>query len=337
MINVTRANNFWALTVSLLAKLMVVCMTICSGLGMWAGCQLSNANSKGSNENQLAIDTINNSTYRFLPDIPQMITEDKERVLYYIKHYWNAYPIADTIFIQSDDTKHLYIDFLYALQDIPATESREALQNMMERMEASNIAYTRFCELNELFLNHPNSPIRNEEYYIVVLQQMLASDSLSEAEKLRPGDHLKQALKNRPGTQAPDFEFAMSDGVFNQMSNIRTDFILLFFYNPDCEKCKDFEYILSNSPIILKLQEWGKMTILAIYPDENENEWKNNISQMPEKWVVGWDKQGNINNKQLYNILASPTLYLLNKEKTILLKDASLDSIIQYLETLASL
>lgn len=267
------------------------------------------------------------------PKIPQMMTDPEQKAAYYVKHYWDDYSLADTAFIHSDDTEQLYADFLDALQYVDATECRSALQSMMSLMETDSIAYAHFCTLGEKYLYNPNSPMRNENYYIPILEQMLLSTRLTELDKLRPADRLKQALKNRPGMKAPDFSYVTLKGKQSRMSGVIADYTLLFFYDPDCDNCRKYEQVLSEIPACLEMQEKGVLRVLAVYPDEDENKWLLKSSQMPKGWIVGWDCQGDIRGKALYEIRATPTLYLLDKQKKVILKDAPLEHIIQYLST----
>ena len=84
-------------------------------------------------------------------------------------------------------------------------------------------------------------------------------------------------------------------------------------------------------PAFLEIQEKGVLRVLAVYPDEDENEWLLKSSQIPRGWIVGWNKQGDIRSKTLYEIRATPTMYLLDQQKKVILKDASLEQTIQYL------
>lgn len=267
------------------------------------------------------------------PEIPQMMTDPELRAAYFVNHYWDDYSLADTAFIHSDETEQLYADFIAALQYVDTAEVRSALQTMMQRMEADSTAFAHFCRLNEKYLYDPNSPMRNEDYYIPVLEHMLASPRLTETEKLRPADRLKQALKNRPGMTAPDFTYVTPKGGTGRMRGIKADYTLLFFYDPDCTNCQEFERMLSGMPFFLDIQKKGILRVLAIYPDDDENEWLLKSSQMPEGWIVGWNKQGDIRRRTLYEIRATPTLYLLDKQKKVILKDATLDQIIRHLSS----
>ena len=327
-------NEYGAYTAALILSGFLTLITFSLiALLMFAACRQNRANNPsgdGGNGVPAIKDTLHIAHY-IRPEIPQMMTDPEQRAAYYVKHYWDGYSLADTAFIHSDDTEQLYADFLDALQYVDATEYRSALQSMMSRMEADSTAYAHFCTLGKKYLYDPNSPMRNEDYYIPVLEQMLASARLSETDKLRPADRLKQALKNRPGMKAPDFSYVTPKGKQARMSGVIADYTLLFFYDPDCTNCREVEQILSEMPAFLEMQEKGVLRVLAVYPDEDENEWLLKSSQMPRGWIVGWNKQGDIRSKTLYEIRATPTMYLLDKQKKVILKDASLEQTIQYL------
>ena len=51
----------------------------------------------------------------------------------------------------------------------------------------------------------------------------------------------------------------------------------------------------------------------------------------PEEWYNGFDPDFVIRNETLYNVRAIPSLYLLDSEKTVLLKDAPENRMFEYL------
>lgn len=296
------------------------------------------------------------------PEIPPVITTPQDRAEYYVVHYWDNYSWVDTAFVNSSETEQLYADFIDALKYVRPDEQAPALQAMMQHMQADSTAYAHFCFLSEKYLYDPNSPMRNEDFYIPVLKQMLTSPRLSAAEKLRPADRLKQARKNRPGMVATDFSYVTVKGEGNsegngsgssngsvnngssrgngssgsrlsaprRMHQLQADYLLLFFYDPDCTNCRESEHILANIPFIVDLQRRGTLRILAVYPDDDHDLWLRKAPQMPQGWIVGWNQQGNIRSRQLYDIRATPTLYLLDKEKRVVLKDAPLEQVVKY-------
>ena len=51
----------------------------------------------------------------------------------------------------------------------------------------------------------------------------------------------------------------------------------------------------------------------------------------PDEWYNGFDPDMVIRNDELYNVRAIPSLYLLDKDKRVILKDAPENKIFQYL------
>lgn len=72
-------------------------------------------------------------------------------------------------------------------------------------------------------------------------------------------------------------------------------------------------------------------SLIEIYPDEELDEWKKHLSEFPNEWINGYDKKFTIKEEQVYDLKAIPTLYLLDKDKTVLLKDATAPAIEAYL------
>lgn len=323
--------NVFAAVIKVTVARGFTCKLLCLlSLSLVISCKHMPPNDNRQTSGQTAKDTVLEAGY-IRPEIPQMMSDPQQRALYYVNHYWDGYSLADTAFIRSDDTEQLFADFIGALQYVALEESSAALKRMMCRMEADSTAYARFCTLSEKYLYEPNSPMRNEDYYIPVLEQMIASQRLSEVDKIRPTDRLKQANKNRPGMTATDFSYVTPNDKAGRMSRIKAGYTLLFFYDPDCTNCRKHEEILSEMPAFIEMQEKGIVRVLAVYPDEEENEWLLNSSKMPPGWIVGWNKQGDIRSKTLYEIRATPTMYLLDKQKKVILKDASMEQLIRYL------
>ena len=116
-----------------------------------------------------------------------------------------------------------------------------------------------------------------------------------------------------------------------KLYNIKADYLLLFFYNPDCHACQEITRQMESSFLINEFSKSNKLKILAVYPDEDLDAWKEHVSVMPKDWINSYDKSVSLKNDEIYDLKAIPTLYLLNKEKKVLLKDATFQQIENYL------
>ena len=174
--------------------------------------------------------------------------------------------------------------------------------------------------------------MRDESLYIYVLDAVLEAPFLDEVSKIRPAHLLELALKNRVGEPATDFTYTLVDGKKGTLYRTKADCLLLFFYNPDCHACKEITDQLAASPFVTEWIKNNKLKILAVYPDEDLEAWKKHISYMPASWINSYDSAVSLKNDEIYDLKAIPTLYLLDKDKKVVLKDVTFNQVENYLK-----
>ena len=270
-----------------------------------------------------------------LPEIPTMISSPEERAVYLGRHYWDRYDFQDTLLVSSNEvTEQAFANYVQILGMLSPEERKISVGNLLDRAsEADSMVFERFTDLFDKYLYDPNSPLRNEELYIPVLEYMVASPRVPEIEKIRPRDRLAWAMRNRVGTRANDFTYTLASGATGTLYGVRADYTILFFNNPDCPACKQMREEISASPILTRRIEEGKIKVLAVYPDEDLTAWRNYRRHIPANWINAYDASLVLRNGELYDLKAIPTLYLLDRDKTVLLKDClSVDQIIDFFE-----
>ena len=81
--------------------------------------------------------------------------------------------------------------------------------------------------------------------------------------------------------------------------------------------------MLEELPSVAGLVESGRMQILAFYPDGDADVWESCRDILPVGWLNTCDGTEELVVKEkLYAIRAIPSLYLLDSEKRVILKDA---------------
>lgn len=301
-------------------------------------CACKNSNASGTTFQVNTTVAIQDTLQPFqLPKIPVMYTTPEQRADYLVKHYWEHFNFDDTIYIHhSEITEQAWSDYLDILYHVPLETACEAIKETFRKAEKEKKVFEHFTSLADKYLYDPNSPYRNEEFYIPVLESMIESGLLTDTEKIRPVARLELALKNRVETKALDFTYTLESGKQGSLHKIKSDYILLYFNNPGCHSCEEATKNIKNSLRIKYLMSQNKITILSIYPDEELDEWRKHLTDFPEEWINAYDKKQIIRSKNLYDLKAIPTLYLLDKDKKVLLKDATFETIEGYLRENAS-
>lgn len=257
-----------------------------------------------------------------------MLNTPELRADFLIRHYWDNVNFADTNYIHHPDiTEQAWADYCDILNHVPLKTAQEVMKETIQKTEVERKMFDHITELADKYLYDPNSPLRNEEFYIPVLEAMVASPILSETEKIRPQARLELAQKNRVGTKALDFTYTLASGAQGTLYQIKSDYTLLFINNPGCHACTETIEALKSIPMLSELIKKKKLTILSLYPDEELDEWRKHLSEFPTEWINGYDKSFTIKTKNLYDLKAIPTLYLLDANKKVLLKDATAQAI----------
>lgn len=260
----------------------------------------------------------------FLPVIAPSQLDPEGKRDYLRRHYWDRFDFADTLFVREADTMQMlraYATYISLLSDRPT--ERAPMDSLMRRASGSKPMLEYFAMLADKVLADPNSPLRNDEFYIPVLETLVASPYLDEYEKIAPAYDLQMASQNRIAQPANDFRYTIASGASGTLYGLKAEYTLVFINNPGCTMCKQIREAITSSPMLSEMIERGRLKVLAIFPDEDLTEWKAYRDHIPAAWINGYDNGCVIRAKEFYDLKAIPALYLLDRDKRVLVKDAT--------------
>ena len=279
-----------------------------------------NSVSSSSKEEKVKTQIVNGEIE--LPKPPESLSTPEEKARYILMHFWDPLDFSDTTYTYSEDFMEQNFANYVSLFPYATPEARkESVFKLLNDSKVDHKAYVILQDIAGKYLYDPNSPMLNEVSFIPFVEYELESESSSAATKEAAKAILESINKNRVGSIAADFKFEDRKG--NQLS-LYTIFpdreMMLIFYDPDCENCKMIMGGIINNKNINNAVETGQLGILAIYSGDNKDAWKEGYNQYPENWVVGYEP-GLIEENELYDIRATPTIYILDKNKVVEEKD----------------
>lgn len=269
-----------------------------------------------------------------LPDVPDALRTPGERAAYIVSHFWDKMDFSDTL--RSRNTQFVeqnFVNYLSLFPHTPADSLKVAVPELMEHAEADSIAYNILADLADKYLYDPESPMLDEESYIIFLETITNSGFMEPSRRARFEYELTDAVKNRKGYRAADFKFIDSKGAETSLYN-STDgqrLSILLFYDPDCDHCREIIRDLEASPVVNGMLRDGKISIIAIYAEGEKEVWNTVSNSLPAGWINGYSPDNNIEQEEIYILRRTPTLYLLNADNTVALKDSSVEQIIGYI------
>lgn len=266
------------------------------------------------------------------PAIPDTLRSVEQRAGYLSEHYWDNYNFADTLLLKSKEvTEQGFVNFIDILnrfnldnaskgvahKDIAQkgitrkdiTQQGIAQQGIAQKGIAcftrkafsNTAAKERFENLIEHYFEDQLSPVRNDRVYLIFLEEMKNSPCFDETEKERIAFKIKTTNKNLPGDIAINFKFKDESGKEHQLSDYKDQKVILYFYDPDCENCHKVSAWLKQQTIPADIK------VLKMIAD-------NHISYM-------------------YSLKNMPTIFLLDKENKVILKDCTAQELIENIST----
>jgi thiol-disulfide isomerase/thioredoxin len=302
-------------------------LTSLSTLALLLACTLTACTSKPSAP--IGNETATEQTGFPYPEIPNVLTTPSDRLAYLTLHFWDRIDMADTTLIlhTPDITEQGLSDYLSMLALPEADDSTidNALRAFCTALHGHAEAQQYFVDQINDYLFDVNSPAYSEAIFGRFLRCMTADTAIDEVHRQRFAPVLEVIGRNNPGQRATDFCYTLPDGRLRTLlgTPAAADRLLLLFYDPDCEHCREVLAEMTTDPTLANALSEGRLALLAVYTEGDEALWHRTLSELPPTWQVGYDAQTSVRSRLLYDLKAMPTLYLMDGEHTILLKDPS--------------
>lgn len=280
-------------------------------------------------------------------DLPSYIYDQTQAQEYMAKRFWDKFYNLDIKTtdksavggVDSVSFEMAFATYAQLLNLVGEGSMNNSIGSLFKNMDSIALVgdkkpLLRVMELSEKYFYNPNSPLLNEEIYLCAVNEIMGLESLSDLDKMQYEYQQKICSLNRVGTPAADFQFRQlvsgKDNLRNgSLYKINGEYTLLFFNNPDCNSCAEILEAIKNSPL-QQMVDRGDLKILAMYIDEDLTAWRENRAKYPKNWLYAYDHNLILRDNELYGLRAIPSLYLLDKEKRVILKDAPVERIISY-------
>lgn len=302
------------------------------------GCGSGTGSSKGQADGKL----------RAFPKVtvPGVYSSDGSRAAYAAEHYWDLFfkgaegMQCDTVTVcgvSGKEFEEAFSAYIVLLEEQNIILGKNNINALFDKVEAlqradtlSNV-YTVFSFMMNHYLFDANSPLRNEDLYQSYVAR-LAECPLTKPELVPAYSYdAYMCSLNAYGTPAADFTFKDAAGRSHRLHDVEAEYTLLFFSNPGCSACKEIV-----SSIIEKSGDMvasGLLAVVSVYIDDDIASWRKSVSEYPKSWYVGYDPSGVIRNG-LYNIRGIPSLYMLDKDKRVIFKDAPEQIIFDFVDSM---
>jgi len=255
---------------------------------------------------------------------------------YYREHYWDGITFMDDRIIRTPF-------FLPKLEQYfrnvvpPAPDSIIKESDYLLLLARSSPEMYKFL-LNWLTDEYINPKYMGQDAVFVHLFEKYhskgVSNWLNEKQLTTISNRAYMLMSNLIGEQAANLEMVDAKGNAVPLYNIASDYIVICFWDPECSHCRvqvprlDSIYNAKWKKQGVKMygvltetkdkEQWGKFI-----KEHNMGGWINVYETDAQKKIIEDAKRPSY--KQLYDVIQTPTLYLLDKDKKIIAKKLTLE------------
>ena len=268
-----------------------------------------------------------------VPENPDIEDQELYNYLYYKNHFWDGIDIADPGLLRTPLLDPKVTDYLDNVVIQHPDSVIEAVDVIMQ--SASKNSETFRYLLITLTNKYETSPLMGfdkvfvhlvENYYLNNKPEWVDAETL---QKL--SDRIASIKPNFIGNPAPPLNLWDTLGTEVKLQDIKAQFTVLYFYDPDCGHCKTKTPLLyANYP---ELQS-RDVEILAICTTTDEQRWLEFIKEHDLNWINLADLQAKTYFKFYYDVRSTPTVYILDKDKKILVKKIDAEQILPIIDDL---
>lgn len=267
------------------------------------------------------------------PTPPEELTEPVARANYIIEHVWEGIEQLDTAaFPIFKEEEQFFVDYFTIASLADSLTTLESLRQFLTistepmRLEVLNIAQT--------YLAKATSPLHNGELFLMFFDEAARQKLLDESDLAIYQDWRQDYLLNKVGTLAKDFTYQDIKGQIHTLyqTPIQGDQLLLYFYDPHCDRCLETLAELQKSSTFTTALQSGQLTMLSIYSGRDQERWQKKLKLQPKEALQGIEPEQLILRTPLYNTYPIPAIYLLDRDYHVLAKQITPDQLIERLK-----
>lgn len=270
-----------------------------------------------------------------IPEAPVLedgSVDNKFQYNYFKSHYWDNFDLSDDRLIYTPlfhDKMEKYI--LEYTPQIPDSINH-SLDVLINKVRPSKELFKYVISWSTQYFE--SSKIMGQDaVFVHLVFTYFVTRQVPWVDEVQLTNIIDKAMRISPnliGTIAPFLKIPDDKGIERDLHDLTGPYTVLFFYDPDCGHCKTETPKVKE--VVEKYAEEG-VKVFAVCTEFDEEMWKEFIKkQEVEDWINVIDLENKSNFRGKYNIMGTPRLYVLDKNKKIIAKQINSEALAKILE-----
>ncbi len=271
------------------------------------------------------------------PQVPEFDIEDelelsRTRYNYYKDHYFDNINLGnpgllrtpilikavneylDEVIFQHPDTINAELDWIISQVEPDAESYRFWMVTLFTKYQQSTI-----MGMDAVMIHLA------ENYYLNGKVDWVDEESITKL-----ADEVTFIKPNLLGNDAPPLKVLDSLERPVDLRDVKAEYTILYFYDPDCGHCK------KKTPILLDVYHGLKsegVEVMAVCTVTDTDKWKKYINEVGLDWINAADPYYRSNFRRDYNVRSTPTIFVVDSEKKIIAKKLDVDQLADFIRS----
>lgn len=248
---------------------------------------------------------------------------------YYKNHYWDQIDFNDDRLLRTPilhPKMEQYVKNLVVQTPDSLIKEAEALINRSKNKDFRHYLIRYFAAEYE----NPKT-VGTEAVFVHMAEKYYLGGeiSLSEDGRRRIGERVNVLKPLLVGKVFPDIQVWDPQKKPLSLGPQSAKYFVIFFYSPTCGHCKE------SAPKLLEFARKRKaeqVKVLAVATENSEEEWKKFIAEQKTGDLInGYDFSGQIDFRNKFDVLSTPTVYVLDENKRIIARKMPVEQLDDFL------
>ncbi len=239
-----------------------------------------------------------------------------ERCDYLVSHFWDRCDFKSAM-SKTEKLSNTFGDWIGFMPYATADTVYAAIDRLMYKVRKSGRQVLHLARLAERWAYCDTASFYSDDVYYPFAKAAASNSKISSADRARFESQVRIIDNTRVGKRMQHLDFVTPDGREMTLDSVRTQVILIFFNDHDCDDCALARVRLSADHNVNALIKAGVLTVLSIEPAEASTEWHVAAASYPDNWIVGAAADADA----WFNLRTSPAFYLIDARHKVLAKD----------------
>lgn len=257
--------------------------------------------------------------YPVAPDSLVSLTEKSD---YLVKNFWNPMDFKKKGTVDQNALNDAFMVFVSPMRWANEQATDMAIKQLLQNLSKNPTLQLQFTRAAEEALYGPRAMYWADNVYLRFVDSFLSAKKIPDARKERYRRHKKLLENSRLGETPKVFRYTTAAGTpaHYQPDGVIT---IIEFGDPTCDECRLARLKLETDVALSTLVEKGLVNLLFVIPDAEEG-WQNLVKDYTT-WHVGASDEV----ADIYDIRATPSLYVIDSEGKIAAKNVDVRQAIQ--------